>query len=66
MDVTQLFCSIFLSAVGLGYLVYGKRQRRAVPLVCGLGLMLFPYFIASWILLLCLGLVLIVLPLVIR
>jgi len=66
MDITQLFCSIFLSAIGLGYFVYGRRQRRAVPLLCGLGLMLFPYFVGNWILILGLGLVLIALPLVIR
>jgi len=66
MDTTQLFCSILLSAIGLGYFVYGKRQSRAVPLLCGLGLMLFPYFVGNWILLLSLGAVMIALPIVIR
>jgi hypothetical protein len=66
MDTTQLFFSMTFSAVGLGYFVYGRRQRIPVPLLCGLGLMLFPYFVENVILLLGIGLVLSILPLVIR
>jgi hypothetical protein len=66
MDTTQLLFSIVWSAIGLGYFVYGKRQRSMVPLFCGLGLMLFPYFVENWILLLGAGLVLTVLPFVMR
>lgn len=40
-----------LSAVGLGYLVYGKKQRRAVAVLSGVGLCVLPYFISGlWIL----------------
>jgi len=66
MDTTQLLFGILWSAIGLGYFVYGKRQRSFVPLLCGLGLMLFPYFVENWILLLSVGLVLTALPFVIR
>ena len=66
MDTTQLFLSILWGAIGLGYFVYGKRQRSMVPLLCGLGLMLFPYFVENWILLLGVGLVGTLLPLVMR
>jgi hypothetical protein len=66
MDTTQLLFGILWSAIGLGYFVYGKRQRSFVPLLCGLGLMLFPYFVENWILLLVVGLVLTALPFVIR
>jgi hypothetical protein len=66
MDTNQLLFGILWSAVGLGYFVYGKRQRSFVPLLCGLGLMLFPYFVENWILLLVVGLVLTALPFVIR
>jgi hypothetical protein len=66
MDTTQLFFSVFLSAIGLGYFIYGRRQTRFVFLFCGLGLMLFPYFVASWILFLGMGLVLLILPFLIR
>jgi hypothetical protein len=66
MDTTQLLFGILWGAVGMGYFVYGKRQQRVVPLFCGLGLMLFPYFVEGWILLLIVGTVLTVLPFVIR
>jgi hypothetical protein len=46
--------------------VYGKRQRRGVPLACGLGLMIFPYLVSNTILLVLIGLVLAALPYFLR
>lgn len=66
METTELLCWIFFGAIGLGYFVYGRRQRLVVPLLCGLGLMLIPYFVGNLILLLALGFVLMVLPFIIR
>jgi hypothetical protein len=48
---SQLLWGVLLGSVGLGYFVYGKKQRAVVPLLCGLALMLVPYFISSaWLL----------------
>ena len=47
MNATQLFLSVIFSSIGLGYFLYGKKQKMTVPLVCGLVLMLFTYFIDS-------------------
>ena len=47
MDEASLWWGLLFGSVGLGYFVYGKRQHAPVPLVCGLGLMLFPYFVSS-------------------
>jgi hypothetical protein len=42
---------VLFGAVGLGYFVYGKNQRAVVPLLCGVGLMVLPYFISgAWLL----------------
>lgn len=50
MDTATLLLAMAFSAVGLGYFIYGRRQRAPVPLVCGIGLMVFPYFVSSaWI-----------------
>jgi len=46
--------------------VYGKRQQVVVPLVCGLVLMIFPYFISNILLLVAVGVALIALPFVVR
>jgi hypothetical protein len=57
---------LLFGSVGLGFLVYGKKQKAVVPLVCGLVLMIFPYFIANTILLVAIGVVLIALPYFVR
>jgi hypothetical protein len=49
MDSTTLIVGVFAGAIGVGYFVYGKKQQRIVPLVCGVGLCAAPYFIdALW------------------
>jgi len=63
---TSLLWGVVFGSIGLGYFVYGKRQRRGVPLVCGLGLMLFPYFVANTLLLVVIGVVLAVAPYFLR
>ncbi|PYQ10862.1 MAG: hypothetical protein DMH00_09795 [Acidobacteria bacterium] len=53
---------LLFSAAGVSYFIYGKKQRAAVPLVCGLVLMIFPYFVSSTVLLMIIGVVLVALP----
>ena len=47
MSESSLFWSMVFGGVGLGYFVYGKKQRAVVPLVCGIALMVFPYFVSG-------------------
>jgi len=42
--------------------MYGKKQKAIVPLVCGLALMVYPYFIANTIALVVVGLLLTAIP----
>ena len=58
----SLILELLFSAAGVGYFVYGKKQRATIPLVCGLLLMIFPYFVSSTILLVILGVGLLALP----
>jgi len=46
--------------------VYGKKQRSVVPLVCGLGLMVFPYFVSNTVVLVIVGLLLSAIPYFVR
>jgi len=46
-EVLNLFLIVLFSAIGLGYFVYGKRQREGPALIAGLLLMIYPYFISS-------------------
>jgi hypothetical protein len=66
MTASSLFWGSIFGSFGLGYLVYGKRQKAVVPLVCGLVLMVFPYFISNTILLVAIGVALMAIPFLVR
>lgn len=66
MNLPLLLWSLLFSSVGLGFFVYGKKQKAVVPLFCGLGLMIYPYFVSNTILLVAVGAVLTALPYFIR
>ena len=61
-----LLWSVLFSSIGLGFFVYGKRQRSPIPLLTGLALMSYPYFVGTVTLLIGAGIVLIALPYFIR
>ncbi|NRH26709.1 MULTISPECIES: hypothetical protein [Pseudomonas] len=50
LDTASLLWGLLFGSIGLGYAIYGKKQRSAVPFVCGLLLMGLPYFIESVVL----------------
>ena len=62
MDVGVLLWGLLFSSIGLGFFLYGKKQRAVVPLVCGLVLMIYPYFIPNVVVLVAIGVVLIAVP----
>ncbi len=53
-------------SIGLGFFIYGKKQKVIVPLMVGIALMIFPYFIADLTLLVIVGAILMVLPYFVR
>jgi len=62
MDTSILFWGLLFGSLGLGYFMYGRRQKAPVPLVCGFALMVFPYFVAKTLLLVLIGAVLAAVP----
>ena len=66
MDTSFLLWGLLFGSIGLGFFVYGRRQKTVVPLVCGVALMIFPYFVSNTVLLVILGLALIVIPYFVR
>ena len=66
MNSTQLLLGVILSSIGLGYFLYGKKQKMTVPFVVGLFLMVFPYFIENNALLGGIGLLLSAIPYFLR
>jgi len=62
----SLLWELLFSAAGAGYFIYGKKRRATVPFLCGIVLMVFPYFVSSTLLLFVLGVVLMALPYFVR
>ena len=62
MSTSVLLWGVLFSSIGLGFFLYGKKQRSVVPLVCGLVLMIFPYFVPNTIALVVIGVVLTAVP----
>jgi hypothetical protein len=53
MDSWNILLSVLLGAIGLGYIVYGRKQMHGMALVSGILLCAFPYFVANiWLVLL--------------
>ncbi len=63
---SQLVWSMLFGAIGLGFFVYGKKQKAVIPFLVGIALFVFPYFIANTYLLVATGVALIALPYFVR
>lgn len=66
MDTATLLLGLIFSCIGLAYFLYGKKQKQPLPYACGIGLMLYPYFISHKLGLLAIGSVLSLIPLLVR
>jgi hypothetical protein len=62
MSEGQLLWGLLFSSIGLGFFIYGKKQRVPAPLVCGIALMIYPYFVANTYLLIAIGMALMAIP----
>jgi hypothetical protein len=62
MDMTYLFLVLLFSSAGIAFFMYGKKQAALVPLLCGLSLMIYPYFVSSTLPLIGIGVVLAAIP----
>ncbi len=51
-----LLWGVLFSCIGLGFAIFGKQQRAAIPLVCGLVLMVYPYFVHNLVVMILVGL----------
>jgi hypothetical protein len=66
MTTAQLLLGVLFSSIGLGYFLYGKKQKVTMPLICGLALMIFPYFVENTAMLTTTGIILSLLPYFVR
>ncbi|HEX3912270.1 MAG TPA: hypothetical protein VHW71_02075 [Steroidobacteraceae bacterium] len=57
---------LLYGSIGLGFFIYGRKQHAVVPLLCGVALMVFPYFVSNVWLLVAIGALLIAIPYFLR
>ena len=66
MSAALLLWGVLFGSIGFGYFLYGKKQKALVPLLCGLALMIYPYFIPNTVLVVVVGVTLSAIPYFIR
>jgi len=63
--MASLLIGMITGALGVAYIVYGRRQTKFVPLIAGVALCAYSYFIDSWVWLCVIGVLLAGAPFVI-
>jgi len=67
MEGTSLLIwGMIFGSIGLGFFTYGKKQKAVVPLLTGISLFIFPYFISNVYILVIVGIILVALPYFVR
>jgi hypothetical protein len=61
-----LIWGLIFGSIGVGFFIYGKKQKAIVPLCIGVALCVFPYFIANVYVLVVVGVVLVAIPYFVR
>lgn len=63
MESTSILVwGMVFGSIGLGFFIYGKRQKAPIPLLTGIALFIFPYFITNVYLLVATGIALMFVP----
>lgn len=65
-DTSLIVWAVIFGGIGLGFFTYGKKQKAVVPLIIGIALFIFPYFISNVYMLVIVGFVLVMVPYFVR
>jgi len=63
--LSTFFIGIIMGALGVAYIVYGRRQTKFAPLIAGVFLCAYPYFVDSLVWLCVVGAALLAVPFII-
>jgi len=66
MNASTLMWGVIFGSIGLGFFVYGKKQKVIIPFISGIGLMVCPYFISNVYYLVITGIVFTALPFIVK
>ena len=62
VSTESLFLGLLFGSVGVGYIVFGRKQKRGLFLLCGVGLCVCPYLIGNFLVLVIVSLILVASP----
>jgi hypothetical protein len=65
-DPDSLLWGMIFGAIGMGYIVYGKNQRRILIILDGIALCVFPYFVSGVLAMCVVGAALTLLPMFLK
>ncbi|MDA1372552.1 MAG: hypothetical protein O2971_17570 [Proteobacteria bacterium] len=66
LDSSYLLISLVFSSIGLGYFIYGRKQKHRVAFYTGICLMGYPYVITDVMPMIILGVALMLVPKFVR
>jgi hypothetical protein len=66
MTTSSIAWGLLFGSIGVGFFIYGRKQQAPVPLICGIALMVFPYFVSNIIALVAVGIALVCIPYFVR
>lgn len=66
MDSAALLWGLLFGSIGLGFVLYGRRQNKPVPFLCGIGLIGAPYLVDGTPWLIGIGVLLVAIPFFLR
>ena len=58
--------AVIFGSIGLGFFVYGKKRRVIMPIISGIVLMIFPYFVSNAYVFALTGVVFVALPFIVK
>ena len=62
MTESILLWGLVFGSIGFGFALNGKQQRAPEPMLCGIALMIYPYFVPNVFALVGIGIVLMGIP----
>lgn len=66
VNTAKLLWGVLFSSIGLGYFLYGRKQKSPVPFLCGIALMGYTYFLDSNLAIVGVGSLLVAIPYFVR
>ena len=60
--MSEMITAVFFGVIGMGYFIYGKRQKHLPAYISAIGLFIAPYFTPNIYILIIVGIIFILMP----